>query len=105
MTLTTDPTPDTITTNHPPATPPCGLKLQPTGRAKSETAQAPPWKSQPRPQQADAVSISTPTPSKSLSRGGVAVNSATVSPSESTIRCSRTNTANSVHPESISQLF
>ena len=38
MTLTTDPTPDTITTNHPPATPPCGLKLQPTGRAKSETA-------------------------------------------------------------------
>ena len=54
---------------------------------------AAPWKSQPRPHQADAPSISTPTPNRS-SRDGVAGKVATGTPSEFTIRCSRTNTAN-----------
>ena len=62
-------------------------------RGAGRASRAAPWKSQPRPQQADARSISTPTPNTS-SPDGVAGNNATDTPSESTIRSSRTNTAN-----------
>ena len=73
-------------------------------RAADRASRAAPSKSQPRPQQADGPSISTPTPNKS-SPDGVAGNNATGNPSESTIRSSRTEHGEPVNPESISQLF